>query len=232
MTTDDLVDVYDRTLAAIRQAETSGRHSHMAFMERIGNPCNFHATPGPASLGVMRRWQNWSQSDHLYPQWCKSWAKGTAYDPPYHVAGDVPDGYLDAMIARVRRTQDDWDLPAPVPVFIGEFGWGPEDGIELLGKQMKRFNESGFSWTIWSYKTWFPTNWGVVRPEGPIAPQGAPDHTHALCSASFPCPLRIEPGGFATLEGALASTRTDAPGFHAVTTDGFRRLFAKHGAAR
>ena len=231
-TTDDLVDVYDRTLAAIRRAETSSYHSHLAFMERIGNPCNFAALPQPSSLAKMREWENWSQSDHLYPQWCKNWAKGTPYSGSYDTAGEVPDGYLDAMIARVHRTQDDWALPAPVPVYIGEFGWGPEDGLELLGKQMERFNASDLSWTIWSYKTWFPTNWGVVHPAGPIAPQGAPHHTPELCSPTFPCPLKVEAGDFAQLDEDLRSTRTDSAAFQGVTSDGFRRLFATYGASR
>lgn len=98
----------------------------------------FNNLPDPAEYG----WENVQYEYHWYNWWSDKL--------PY----DLYNAYND--MTNIGRDYD-------VPVFIGEFSCFEDK--DAWAKQLALYDERGYSWTVWNYKTtvtgWWTSSWGV-----------------------------------------------------------------------
>ncbi len=158
-----LRQMYDRLYKAIRSLDSN----HLIVMEglwvdrtrwpSVANDWDW--LPNPKTYN----WTNIAYQFHYYCWDCVNDPDPAPNDPdinapPVPVAAQITRqrGFLDAKFADADTKQFDYD----VPIMIGEFtGFGVRPVWE---DYLNRFNQHGWSWVDWSYKTHdSPSEWGL-----------------------------------------------------------------------
>jgi flagellar hook assembly protein FlgD len=147
-----LWQLYDRLYDVIRSIDSN----HLIVMEGLWVDQTRWPTvtsdwdwlPDPKSY-------NWTNIAYQFHYYCWSCAAGPT---PVPVATQITSqqSFLDGKFAAADSKQFDYD----VPLMIGEFtGFGVRPVWE---DYLNRFNQHGWSWINWSYKTYdSPSEWGL-----------------------------------------------------------------------
>ena len=137
----ELWDLYDRLYDAIRAIDTN----HIIMMEGIWD---WDTLPDPKDYG----WENVVYQFHYYcpGDRCSS-------DLPYDDYVQAHKDFINDKIDMANLYQDVYQVPA----MIGEFN--AYDSREAWEYYLAKFNEQGWSWTLWSYKV-APSqyHWGLL----------------------------------------------------------------------
>jgi aryl-phospho-beta-D-glucosidase BglC (GH1 family) len=137
-----LWDFYDRLYDVVRAKDPQ----HIVVMEAIWD---LNTLPLPADYG----WENVVYQLHTYCSWCED------ENPVYADRVAAHREFVDGKIALVRNYRDGCHYQ--VPILIGEFS--AYDSRDTWEYYLGRFNEQGWSWTLWTYKMAIPNSrWGLL----------------------------------------------------------------------
>jgi aryl-phospho-beta-D-glucosidase BglC (GH1 family)/flagellar hook assembly protein FlgD len=151
---DALWQLYDRLYDAIRSIDSS----HLIVMEGLWvDPNRWPAVTSDWEWLPDPKSSNWNNIAYQFHYYCWSCATGPT---PVPVATQITSQqtFLDEKFSAADSKQFDYD----VPLMIGEFtGFGVRPVWE---DYLNRFNQHGWSWTNWSYKTYdSPSEWGLYN---------------------------------------------------------------------
>ena len=133
---------YNELYKAIRYQDPN----HLIVFESIPSENDWLTLPVPSNYG----WTNIMYEFHYY---------GFKFDDEGKLDGTLPPeenkDYLDNKLAQSKQQE------YQIPVFIGEFNGF--DHRTVWTYYLNKFEERGWNWTIWSYKTHSqtPSSWGL-----------------------------------------------------------------------
>ncbi len=146
-----LWSLYNELYHVIRDANKASDNDHVIVME---GAWNWDSLPSPTTY----KWQNVMYQFHYY---CWGPAEGQKAVLGEQCPAEPPQdqityqkAYIDTHLAASRQAAYN------VPVMIGEFnGFGQK---EVWQYYLQKFNQYGYSWSIWSYKNHdHATSWGI-----------------------------------------------------------------------